>query len=75
MNLSHIESRPSKLHRGCYDIFLEFAKGTDKNVVKRIQNMFMQKARYGISRKTTTKQNKLGKLGLFQFFTAPPSAI
>uniref|UniRef100_A0A158Q3K0 phenylalanine 4-monooxygenase n=1 Tax=Dracunculus medinensis TaxID=318479 RepID=A0A158Q3K0_DRAME len=65
VNLSHIESRPSKLHRGCYDIFLEFAKGTDKNVVKRIQNMFMQKARYGISRKTTTKQNKLDGIPWF----------
>jgi len=44
INLTHIESRPSKSKNGCYEILVECAEDSDKNRVEDIINLFKAKA-------------------------------
>ncbi|TMS35736.1 hypothetical protein L596_003067 [Steinernema carpocapsae] len=44
INLTHIESRPSKTHPGCYEILVECAKDSDQASVEQIIGLFKKKA-------------------------------
>ncbi len=44
MNLSHIESRPSKQHPGCYEILVEFSPDANPNRVCEVIELFKRKA-------------------------------
>uniref|UniRef100_A0A7E4VY61 phenylalanine 4-monooxygenase n=1 Tax=Panagrellus redivivus TaxID=6233 RepID=A0A7E4VY61_PANRE len=44
INLTHIESRPSKDRDGCYEILVECAEDSDKKRVEEIISMFKRKA-------------------------------
>ncbi|KAI6238449.1 Phe-4-monooxygenase [Aphelenchoides fujianensis] len=46
VNLTHIESRPSKTHEGCYEIMVECAETADRNRVEQIINLFKQRAEH-----------------------------
>jgi len=44
VNLTHIESRPSKMRKGCYEILVECAADSDKTRIENIIRLFKQKA-------------------------------
>ncbi|KAI6174581.1 Phe-4-monooxygenase [Aphelenchoides bicaudatus] len=46
VNLTHIESRPSKTHDGCYEIMVECASESDRSRVEQIINLFKQRAEH-----------------------------
>jgi phenylalanine-4-hydroxylase len=44
VNLTHIESRPSKVKKGCYEILVECAEDSDRARVEQIIELFKKKA-------------------------------
>uniref|UniRef100_A0A914GY85 phenylalanine 4-monooxygenase n=1 Tax=Globodera rostochiensis TaxID=31243 RepID=A0A914GY85_GLORO len=44
VNLTHIESRPSKVHVGCYEFMVEFAQDSDPDTLESIIRMFRRRA-------------------------------
>lgn len=44
INLTHIESRPSKTEKGCYEILVEFAADAKKTKVDEVIRLFKKKA-------------------------------
>jgi len=46
VNLTHIESRPSKTHEGCYEIMVECAENADRIRLEQIINMFKKRAEH-----------------------------
>ncbi|CAJ0568693.1 unnamed protein product, partial [Mesorhabditis spiculigera] len=59
VNLTHIESRPSKTHKGSYDILVECAPEADQKAVEGIIQMFKKKAEtmFVQDYNTNSKQN------------------
>lgn len=45
ISLSHIESRPSKVEKGCYEILVECAEDSDKGRIEEVIKLFKQKAK------------------------------
>ncbi|CAP23485.2 Protein CBR-PAH-1 [Caenorhabditis briggsae] len=61
VNLSHIESRPSKTHQGCYEVLVEFAEAEDHHKIEGVIEHFQQKAVQKVlvqDWNTKDKQNK-----------------
>lgn len=61
VNLSHIESRPSKTHEGCYEVLVEFAEAEDHRKIEGVIEHFQQKAEKKVlvqDWNTKNKQNK-----------------
>ncbi|KAI1712463.1 biopterin-dependent aromatic amino acid hydroxylase domain-containing protein [Ditylenchus destructor] len=46
VNLTHIESRPSKVQDGCYEVLVECAEDADKTRVEEIIKLFRNKAEH-----------------------------
>lgn len=44
VNLTHIESRPSKVHTGCYEIMVECAQDSEPDRVEEIIRLFRRRA-------------------------------
>lgn len=44
VNLTHIESRPSKVEKGCYEILVECAEDSEKSQIEEIIKLFKAKA-------------------------------
>uniref|UniRef100_A0A914Z658 phenylalanine 4-monooxygenase n=1 Tax=Panagrolaimus superbus TaxID=310955 RepID=A0A914Z658_9BILA len=60
VNLSHIESRPSKNKEGCYEILVEVDESADKDRVEEIISLYKRKAEniHVQDFNTQVKQNK-----------------
>lgn len=61
VNLSHIESRPSKTHEGCYEVLVEFAEAEDHHKIEEVIKHFQEKAVQKVlvqDWNTKEKQNK-----------------
>ncbi|XGW07654.1 hypothetical protein V3C99_010648 [Haemonchus contortus] len=43
VNLSHIESRPSKTHSGCYEILVECTENSDQHKIEELIHLFKKK--------------------------------
>ncbi|CAD6195326.1 unnamed protein product [Caenorhabditis auriculariae] len=61
VNLSHIESRPSKTHQGCYEILVEFAEDERQQKIEEVIDLFKKQGEKDVlvqDWNTKNKQNK-----------------
>ncbi|MFH4974317.1 hypothetical protein AB6A40_001026 [Gnathostoma spinigerum] len=45
VNLMHIESRPSKVHSGCYEVLVEFNEETDRGKIEKVIELFKRRSK------------------------------
>jgi hypothetical protein len=63
VNLTHIESRPSKVHSGCYEFMVECAEDSDPDKLEEIIRLFRRRAESaGLSNPTVHDHNSQVRL-------------
>jgi len=63
VNLTHIESRPSKVHSGCYEFMVECAEDSDPEKLDEIIRLFRRRAESaGLSNPTVHDHNSQVRL-------------